>query len=553
MLVSKDGLERIRSANPLASVVAERGIELKRKGKTLVGRCVFHSPDKTPSFCVTPGKELYHCFGCGESGDVFGFVVKYDHLTFPEAALKLARRGALDFKELMRTAPRIGRRTPIEALTPPPDLAASGQGNGGNGGRLIVVPPEVVEQYHRCFCERKDCQAYLMQKRGLADLDLLRALKVGYADGSLLKMIPKKGELRDKLLELGIITKENRELLGGCIIVPIPDPLTGAWTNLYGRGIKTPRHCYLPGPMRGVLNFQAARLSDEVILAESILDALSFHQAGIATAIGIFGVNGFTPEMLDLLKREHVARVILALDNDAAGKKATAALREKLTAAGIAVRVASYPAGVKDANALLLSRNGNAAPAFHELLDQAEPKPAPPTPPVPPAPPAPEPGPTSPAAAPLATSPASPLREEPPATPAPSSRDEGSLVLTRDGIVYHARLVSSLLGRLRVTVKAFAAGNGAEGRFHADTIDLYASRSRAEFARRIAGSDYDDLLRTRLAYGTPDVVTRRLAELRDGLGLSGFLLEPNVGGGIPRDRVFKSVRLFAEQVAPALR
>jgi len=89
----------------------------------------------------------------------------------------------------------------------------------------------------------------------------------------------------------------------------------------------------------------------------------------------------------------------------------------------------------------------------------------------------------------------------------------------------------------------------------------YASRAqgagsvqeRAEFARRIAESDYDELLRTRLAYGTPEAVAQRLAELRDQLGLSGFLLETNVGGGIPRDRVSRSVRLFAEHVAPALR
>jgi alkanesulfonate monooxygenase SsuD/methylene tetrahydromethanopterin reductase-like flavin-dependent oxidoreductase (luciferase family) len=88
----------------------------------------------------------------------------------------------------------------------------------------------------------------------------------------------------------------------------------------------------------------------------------------------------------------------------------------------------------------------------------------------------------------------------------------------------------------------------------------YASRTegagtdeeRAEFARRLFASDYDDLLRTRLAYGTPDAVAKRLSSLSDELGLSGFLLEPNVGGGIPRDKVLRSVRLMAEQVAPAL-
>jgi alkanesulfonate monooxygenase SsuD/methylene tetrahydromethanopterin reductase-like flavin-dependent oxidoreductase (luciferase family) len=79
-----------------------------------------------------------------------------------------------------------------------------------------------------------------------------------------------------------------------------------------------------------------------------------------------------------------------------------------------------------------------------------------------------------------------------------------------------------------------------------------SAEERAEFARRIAGADYDELLRTRLAYGTPDVVAKRLLDMSNELGLSGFLLEPNVGGCIPRDRVFNSVRLFAQEVAPAL-
>src|SRR5262249_22590286 len=158
-----------------------------------------------------------------------------------------------------------------------------------------------------------------LKRRGLIDLDLLRALRVGYADGSLLKVIPKTGEVREQLVELGVITKEGRELMGGCVVVPIPDPATTRWTNLYGRGMKTDRHCYLPGPLRGVLNFQAARTSPEIVLAESVLDALSFHQAGVSTAIPIYGTNGFTPDHLDCLKREGVRRVILALDNDEPG------------------------------------------------------------------------------------------------------------------------------------------------------------------------------------------------------------------------------------------
>ena len=142
---------------------------------------------------------------------------------------------------------------------------------------MTALLSRVVEHYHRTFCERKDAQAYLA-KRGLTDADVLKAFKVGYADGSLLKAIPKDGDVKQELLSLGVLTRESRELLGGCVVVPIPDPISGEWTTLYGRGMRTPRHCYLTGPLRGVLNFQAARSGDEVILTESVLDALSFHQ-----------------------------------------------------------------------------------------------------------------------------------------------------------------------------------------------------------------------------------------------------------------------------------
>jgi DNA primase len=463
MQVTKEGIERIKSGNDLAAVVAERGVELKKKGTQLVAPCPFHQ-EKTASFNVSSAKGLYHCFGCGASGDVIGFVTKHDKVSFGRALETLARRAGLEITRLMEERPRIQRRTPIEALTPPRNgqstLKATAEGAPFHGAppspKAGEVLSRIVEHYHRSFCEREDAQAYLVA-RGITDTDLVQALRIGYADGSLLKLIPKEGELREQLLALGVITSEGRELLGGCIVVPIPDPQSGQWTSLYGRGMKAPRHCYLPGPLRGVVNFQAARTSEEVVLAESIFDALSFHQAGVAIAIPIYGTNGFTPEHLDLLKRERVKRVILALDNDEPGRRATDALREKLQAAGLSVRAVSFPAGIKDANELLVSRNGDAGRVFRELLAAAEPR----VPPPPPSP-APEPAPVT-----------SPLREK------KNDPAASGLLLTRDGVSYQARVHSLLLGRLRVTVKA-AKGEA----FHVDTIDLYASRSRAEYARR---------------------------------------------------------------------
>jgi DNA primase len=457
MRVSKDGIECIKSANELSAVVAERGIEVRKKGKVIVARCPFHA-EKTPSFTITPSKGLYHCFGCGAAGDVIGFVTKHDKVSFSKALDVLARRAGLDLSKVMEERPQIQVRTPLAALTPPADLEraaaakSSAEGAPPYGAPPTAVLSRVVEHYHRTFFEREDAQAYLA-KRGLTDRDLLRALKVGYADGSLLKVIPKDGEVREQLVSLGVITPEGRELLGGCVVVPIPDPLSGQWTNLYGRGMRAARHCYLPGPLRGVLNFQAARLSPEVILTESILDGLSFHQVGISIAIPIYGVNGFTPDHLDLLKREGVKRVVLALDNDDAGKKGTDALKGKLEAVGITARAVSFPEGIKDANELLVSRNGDAGQAFRQLLDAATPT-------------TPEPPPSHESVS------TSPLREK-------DEKPASGLQLAREGVTYHARVHSLLLGRLRATVKATKGET-----FHVDTIDLYASRSRAEFAKR---------------------------------------------------------------------
>jgi DNA primase catalytic core len=455
MQVTKFGIERIKGANELAAVVAERGFELKKKGRVLVARCPFHE-EKTASFTITPSKGLYHCFGCGAGGDVIGFVTKYDRVSFGAALQALAKRAGLDYSKLMEERPRVlSAAVPPFALTPPRALGGNGKAAAPAVDARTLLP-RVVEHYHRTFCAREDAQAYL-KKRGLADVALWRALKLGYADGSLLKLLPKDGELRAGLVELGVITAEGRELLGGCVVVPIPDPLSGQWTTLYGRGVKTDRHCYLPGPLRGVLNFQAARMSREVVLTESVIDALSFHQAGVGIAIPLYGTSGFTAEHLDTLKREGVRDVILALDGDEPGRKATAQLREKLSGAGLSVRVVSWPAGVKDANELLVSRNGTAGEAFGRLLDEAEPRAVPEA---------------------VAVAAAAPV-----AAPSPGAagvtRQDGQLTLERDGVVYQARALPVLLGRLRATLRA---QRGAA--FHVDTVDLYASRSRSEFARR---------------------------------------------------------------------
>ena len=375
MQVTKEGIERIRAANDLAALLAERGIGLSRKGRQLVALCPFHK-EKTPSFSVSKERGLYRCFGCGASGDIIGFVTKYDKVSFPAALESLARRAGLDLTDLMEGRPRKLTAAPAEILTHPSSHAA-GNGDGWVPAAAGDLLARVVEQYHRTFCEPRRCAGVSARARPHRP----RSARCG--QDRLRRWLAAEGgpEGRTHCVRSsspwGSSRAEGRELLGGCLVVPIPDPLSGRWTSLYGRGLKTDRHCYLPGPLRGVLNFQAARCSSEVVLTESILDALSFHQAGIGIAIPIYGTNGFTPDHLDLFKRERVERVILALDSDDAGQKATDSLKEKLTAAGLPCASSSFPAGIKDANQLLVSKNGDAGEAFRALVDAAVPKPVP--------------------------------------------------------------------------------------------------------------------------------------------------------------------------------
>jgi DNA primase len=107
MRISRTGIEEIKRRNDLAEVVAEHGIELKRRGRSYFGLCPFHE-EKTGSFSVSREAGLFHCFGCGAGGDVIGFVARFHRLTFPEAVGRLAVRAGLELEEL---ATNSGRRS----------------------------------------------------------------------------------------------------------------------------------------------------------------------------------------------------------------------------------------------------------------------------------------------------------------------------------------------------------------------------------------------------------------------------------------------------------
>jgi DNA primase len=328
-MIDADAIERVKRSVDLTAIVRSHGVELRRKGKQLVGRCPFHSPDRTPSFFVDPTMGTWKCFGaCAakgdekSGGDAIRFVMKADRLTFKQAIAKLG--GTMEPKP--RASSRAKKTT--------------------NGNDDLALLARVVDFYARTLESSPAAQKYLAS-RGLVNAELWSAYRIGHADGSLLTKA--KGALREGLVRLGVIVND-RELLHDCVVFPLVDR-AGVVVGLYGRAIDRDQHLYLPGPKRGLFNAETLRGAEEVILTESVIDALSCIEAGVMNVLPLYGTNGFTADHASLLAQLRPARVALALDSDDAGRAATAQLAQKL-AGTFDVRVVELAR--KDLNDVLL-------------------------------------------------------------------------------------------------------------------------------------------------------------------------------------------------------
>ena len=217
MQVTKDRIERIKAANDLAAVVAERGVALRKKGKQLVAPCPFHK-EKTAILHRDVGEGALPLLRLRR-------IERRDRLR-DEARQAELRRGAraagpacgARSLEADGGAAARRRRTPLEALTPPRNGKLSPADATAEGAPFHGAPPQpkageilarVVEHYHRTFCEREDAQAYLVECR-ITDTDLVQALEIGYADGSLLKLIPNEGAARAPVIGLERPRLESR-------------------------------------------------------------------------------------------------------------------------------------------------------------------------------------------------------------------------------------------------------------------------------------------------------------------------------------------------------
>jgi DNA primase catalytic core len=425
-------LARLKASVDLMAVAQSRGVKLTKQGRDYVGLCPFHQ-EKTPSFHVTPAKNLFHCLGCDAGGSVIDFIMRLDSLDKSQAVAWLKEQSGGVFKR--KPAPVSAPEKPLQ----PRDAAALLQ--------------RVVAFYSKTFRKDRKGHDYLTGRK-LSEAALFDVFQVGYSNGTLHKALPKSGEIIQGLKALGVLNARGQEHFRGCVTVPIFNDAGVA--GIYGRRVTDdePKHLYLPGPHRGVWNAVAAKSNQTLFITEAILDGMSLWQAGHRNVIALYGANGWTDDHEQLLKENGATEIYLCLDNDDAGKEATARLeREILPPLVKQIHVIRWPEGVKDVNDFFLSRS----PADFQKQCLAPFQPA-----------------------------------QPVAVPPKTEGEE--ITMTPDGFVarygnrrYELRAIERPgPARLKATIKAVSNDPANAGRFHIDTVDFYLSRSRRVFVGEAA-------------------------------------------------------------------
>lgn len=355
-------VERLKASADLVGMIRGHGVDLKPEGADLVGLCPFHR-EETPSFRVTPSKNLYHCFGCGKGGSAVDWLVATRGVSIREAFESLrVESGAV--------ASQMGPSKDLVECAFEADPAWSDE-------RLLAA---VADYYAERLSVSPVALEYLA-KRGLNDPGTIRRFRLGYADrtlGSALDRSPSGAVLRERLTALGVIRDSGHEHLNGSLVVPIAAESDGMGVyGMYGRKVGrsfragTPHHLYLKGEHRGVFNAAGVRESGSttVILCEALLDALTFVRWGIENVTSAYGVHGVTPELWRFLTESGFTRVVIAFDADEAGDLAALDLASRLASEGLDVLRLRLPAG-HDVNSFAVASEDPAL-ALRQVLDGA--------------------------------------------------------------------------------------------------------------------------------------------------------------------------------------
>jgi DNA primase len=361
-MIKQEKIIEVRDRASIVEIISDY-VTLKKAGRNYMGLCPFHG-EKTPSFTVSEEKGIFHCFGCGAGGSVFHFLMQYDHLTFPEAVERVAKRYGI-------TIDRTERSGPANAQSEKELLYHLNERVAANYQRILLSHPE-----------GKRALDYL-NSRGV-DEGTARNFMLGYApqSGSGLLEVVKKEKLSVKdALRLGLVGQRSPERFYEKFFARLMFPIVNAGGKIVGFGGRV-----LDRGMPKYLNssetplfrksstlyglYQAKegiRKTDRAVVVEGYLDAIALHQFGISDAVATLG-TALTVEHVRVLSR-YTKNIIALFDGDDAGRKAAARSFEIFIEAGMLGRAAFLPSG-EDPDTFVRSHGKTALEA---VLDQAVP------------------------------------------------------------------------------------------------------------------------------------------------------------------------------------
>ena len=504
--VSEAELEQLKAEISVERLALAAGVKLKPSGKDLLGRCPFHD-DRTPSLVITPDRNIWHCLGeCQAGGSVIDWVMKAEGVSFRHAVELLRERYS---PSLVASAPKKGRQQgAVPARSTTTKLSTLGEGSEDDQ----VLLQRVTRYYTEQLKQSPEALSYL-EKRGLMHPELIEHFQLGYSDRSLGYRLPHKNRqegaaLRERLTALGIYRKSGHEHFRGSLVIPVFDE-HGQVVEMYGRKINehlragTPKHLYLPGPHEGIFNRYALGASEDVVLCESLIDALTFWCAGFRNVTTSYGVEGFTDELKQALVSHGVQRVLIAYDRDEAGDKAAEKVSVELEKLGIGTARVKFPKGMdaneyarrvgpaeKSLGAALRGAEWMRGPGQAELGRETEETQAAALPEPPPAESVREPDPTPV----VVEEPTAPVPAQQPApipslaaqdepTPKPSGASD-ELTFSFGDRSWRVRGLSKnkTPGILKLNLLVRREGAG----FHVDTLELYSARHRAAYLKLAA-------------------------------------------------------------------
>lgn len=330
MFYSEDIIEQVRTENDIVDVIGDY-VKLQKKGSSYFGLCPFHN-EKSPSFSVSPHKQMYYCFGCGEGGNVISFLMKYENYTFVEAMEVLADKAGIQLPKMEYSKEARQEK----------DLKT----------KIIEINTEAAKYFHYLLRSERGKAAYnYLSGRQLSNETIVK-FGLGYSDkysNNLYQYLKKKGYNDNELKETGLFTFDEKrgvtDKFWNRVMFPIMDA-NNRVIAFGGRVMGDAKPKYLNSPETRVfdksrnlygLNVARASRKDYLLICEGYMDVISLHQAGFNNAVAALG-TAFTSRHATLIKR-YVKEVVLTFDSDEAGIKAALRAIPYLRDAGLAIKI----------------------------------------------------------------------------------------------------------------------------------------------------------------------------------------------------------------------